>query len=213
MYVIVERRGLSAVFPDPFKGDSKEVLAVAHKGTIYSGSGKALDKGEIAEFCTRLGIKPKTVKPSRVHHEFLDSVSKPLGIEVKAPKGKKSEKPGRGRRKAVEVKKTEKKEPTPEQRAEREVLGRLKSEYSFRTLKSGGRGKSSRTSLVFTLKDRKDKDAEAVYRGKGEFEMVTAREMGTRIMARNKWAAKVLTEAFQAHWAEVLPAFLEESKA
>jgi len=203
---------LSGVFPTSFRGDMSEVVAIHWRGRLYAGTGKVLaEDTSLPDFCSSLGIKPAEGKPKKGHKDTLYGFRDehfPRKGKKKAPK-KPSEPP---------------KELTPAQKRERLVLDALKGE--FRTKGSGGGDRDDRggrggrggrgkpRNVIFLVEDKHGKDAESTYQGKGVFAPFTPREGGgTKTLARNRWAARQLTERFHVLDGEMLAAELYREDA
>lgn len=198
-YQIIETRGVSGVFPKPFDGTPSAVVAVGWRGKLYTATGQPLeDASTLAEFCTRIGIRPEAAKPRREHTSFLVGFrdthfprkDKKPG-KSKKPKGKKDDKP-----------KEPPRELTPEEKRHREVLRRLQEEFPS-TGRPGGddrrrgkRGGKPPTKIKFAMEDKHGRTAEAINVGGSKFEPVQPREGGTKTIARNRWAARVLAERY-----------------
>lgn len=174
-YQIIEAKGVSAVFPKPFRGPANDVVAVGWKGKVYSGLGKKLDDTmDLPGFCGRLGIRPEKATPRKEHTAFLQKFLDAHFPRSK-PKPKEPPKPPR--------------ELTPAERRHQEVLRRMQAEFK-------GQGKGDKITL--TLLDKHGKEAQATHMGKGKFEPVVPREDGgTKLLARNRWASKQFTDRYR----------------
>lgn len=198
---------LSGVFPAPFKGDAADVVAINWRGDLYTGKGKTLaEKTGLTDFCSRVGIKPKAKKPSRGHKRFLfEFRDRHFPKKVKKKAKAKEKKPPR--------------ELTPAERRHLEVLERLQAEFPSRSSapvdsrrdrrrKSGGRARTK-----FAMEDKHGKPAEAICTGPGKFEPVRDREMGIKSIARNRWAARQITERYHQIDTELVAEALKAEEA
>jgi len=180
----VEHDGVRGVFPA--KGEPVVVQVGKDLFTPTGGPLKGL--GDLEEFCTRLGIKPKASKPNADQKEFLAKFR-----DKHFPGSKKTEEPkAKPAMAKPAMAKPVKKGLSPEEKLEKAVLEELGRKYDART--SSERG--GKKKLVFQLKDKHGKVAEAVYIGSGKFDPLKTLETGVGVLARNRWAAREFYDLF-----------------
>jgi|AACY02.12.fsa_nt_gi hypothetical protein len=168
-----------------------------HLNVLDPYTANIITGGEIKTFAERLGfVVEKAPKGTRIprYGDILKALkSKGFEVPERKPKAKGKGKPKKAPRKP-------RPKFSPETCPDYDLLRALQEEFPYTgkaRIQPDGRG------MIFSMKDNRGKDAHVVYDGNGTFRPATDRdirdlESGTRTIARNKWATRVLTEK----WAE-----------
>lgn len=157
-------------------------------------SGQLLMATTATAFAQQLGYKvEKAPKRPRIprYGKILDTLRE-MGVEVPEKKGK----PKKAKKQPRKPRPRFSKEYCPEF----DQLQALQEKYPYT---GRNRPRPDGTGYIFSMADKNGRPALAVYAGEGKFRPANTRdirdmEKGTRTIARNKWAARVLTEK----WAE-----------
>ena len=173
-------------------------------------TGNTLEECDAKTFARQVGyiVEDAPKRPRIPQYGVILNALREKGVQVpeREPKVQK----GKGKEPKVQKGKVQKgkgKEPkarfSREHCEEYDRLVNLQKEYPY----SGNvRPQPDGRGLVFSMPDNKGHPALAVYDGGGKFRGATTRDIrdlptGTRTIARNNWAARILTEK----WSEQVP--------
>lgn len=162
----VQFQDVSAVFDE-----ANNPVAVQFDGNVFSPEGAHLHKGDVQDFCEKMGIKSAIKKPRKREVDFLVAFRSKKAPSKKAPK-----------KKAARASSPKKRE---EPKVVDKVFERLKERFTCEVL-----GRHNPIQIL-SMEDKHGRAAQAIHRGDGVFEAFRPREGGgNKTVARNRWAAK-----------------------